>query len=214
MPEADVPRCPNGTWGLLRSGRLWLWVGPAVLWLAFCFWYTNTSGPITEAEQEAFLAAAAQNGMADAERSSLQRFMAEDDGGQFLMVNLLELADDPEASANMGRYMEHMFPALLGRACHPMLAGDAIHVAMDLTGIEGAETWTSVGVVRYRSRRDLLEIAMNPIFSDKHDYKIAALAKTIAVPIGPSVYLSDLRFLLLLVLVAVVGMVNAVWRRR
>ena len=213
MPEPDTPTA-NGVLAPLRSARLWLWAGPAVLWLVFCFWYTNTSGAITEAEREAFLTAAAQGGMTDAELASIERFMAEDDGDQFLMVNLLELAADPEASANMARYMEHMYPALLGRACHPMLAGDAIHSAMDLTGIEGAETWTSTGVVRYRSRRDLLEIALNPVFSDKHDYKIAALAKTIAVPIAPIIYLSDLRFLLLLALLAAVGVVNAVWSRR
>ena len=214
MSEPDVPRSLSGTWAPLRSGRLWLWAGPAVLWLAFCFWYTNTSGAITEAEREAFLTAAAQDGMTDAELASIERFMAEDDGGQFLMVNLLELAADPDASANMARYMEHMYAALLGRACHPMLAGDTIHNAMDLTGIEGAETWTSTGVVRYRSRRDLLEIALNPVFSDKHDHKIAALAKTIAVPIAPIIYLSDLRFLLLLLLLAAVGVMNAVWSRR
>ena len=198
----------------LRSPRLWLWVAPGLLWLLFCIWYTNTSGAVSPAEREAFLETAAQMGWGDEQLSSIRRFMAEDDGGQFLMVNLLELADDPQASANMNRYMEHMFPALLSRACHPIFAGDVVHQAMDLAGIEGAETWGSVGIVRYRSRRDLLEIAMSPVFSDKHDYKIEALAKTIAVPVAPSVYLSDLRLLLLLVLLAVVGVANAVWARR
>ena len=55
---------------------------------------------------------------------------------------------------------------------------------------------------------------MNPVFSDKHDYKIEALAKTIAVPIAPSIYLSDLRLILLLVLLAVIGIANALWPRR
>ena len=198
----------------LRSPRLWLWAAPGLTWLLFCFWYTNTSGPITAEEREAFLAAAAQGGWSDERLSGIERFMAEDDGGQFLMVNLLDLADDPEASANMDRYMEHMLPALLARACHPTFAGNVVHQAMDLAGIEGAETWGSVGIVRYRSRRDLLEIAMNPVFSGKHDYKIEALAKTIAVPVAPSIYLSDLRLLLLLVLLAVIGIANALWVRR
>ena len=198
----------------LRSPRLWLWAAPGLLWLALCFWYTNTSGPITAEEREAILAAAAQEGWSDERLSGIERFMVEDDGGQFLMVNLLDLAADPEASANMDRYMEHMLPALLARACHPAFAGNVVHQAMDLAGIEGAETWDSVGIVRYRSRRDLLEIALNPVFSDKHDYKIEALAKTIAVPVAPSIYLSDLRLLLLLVLLAVIGIANALWARR
>lgn len=199
---------------LFRSPRLWLWAAPGLVWLLFCLWYTNTSGPISEAERGAFLTAAAQMGWGDERLSSIERFMEEDEGGQFLMVNLLDLADDPEAGANMNRYMEHMLPALLERACHPTFAGDVVHQAMDLTGIEGAETWGSVGIVRYRSRRDLLEIAMNPVFSDKHDYKIEALAKTIAVPVAPSIYLSDLRLFLLLVLLAVIGIANALWPRR
>ena len=198
----------------LRSPRLWLWAAPGLSWLLLCFWYTNTSGPITAEEREAILAAAAQEGWSDERLSGIERFMVEDDGGQFLMVNLLDLADDPEASANMDRYMEHMLPALLARACHPTFAGNVVHQAMDLAGIEGAETWGSVGIVRYRSRRDLLEIALNPVFSDKHDYKIEALAKTIAVPVAPSIYLSDLRLLLLLVLLAVIGIANALWARR
>ena len=198
----------------LRSPRLWLWAAPGLSWLLLCFWYTNTSGPITAEEREAILAAAAQEGWSDERLSGIERFMVEDDGGQFLMVNLLDLADDPEASANMDRYMEHMLPALLARACHPTFAGNVVHQAMDLAGIEGAETWDSVGIVRYRSRRDLLEIALNPVFSDKHDYKIEALAKTIAVPVAPSIYLSDLRLLLLLVLLAVIGIANALWARR
>ena len=187
---------------------------PGLVWLVFCFWYTNTSGPISEGERQAFLEAAAQMGWDDERLASIERFMSEDDGDQFLMVNLLDLADDPEAGANMNRYMEHMYPALLGRACHPAFAGGVVHQAMDLAGIEGAETWGSVGIVRYRSRRDLLEIALNPVFSDKHDYKIEALAKTIAVPVAPSIYLSDLRLFLLLVLLAVVGVANALWPRR
>ena len=66
-------------------------------------------------------------------------------------------------------------------------------------GIEDAEQWSSVGIVRYRSRRDILAIALDPAFGTEHDFKLAALAKTIAVPIEPDLHLGDLRLLLLLV---------------
>ena len=128
------------------------------------------------------------------------------------MVNLLEQASSPDADASMDRYMAHMLPAMLKRASHPMLSGAVVGDAMDLAGIEGAEAWSSVGVVRYRSRRDLMAIAADPAFDGEHDFKLAALAKTIAVPVQPGIYLSDLRMLLLLVLLAVVGLVNAHWR--
>ena len=198
----------------IRSGRLWLWLAPILLWLAFCFWYTNTAGPFTP-DQIADLTARIEQDGAPAERVDLiRRFMAEDDGNQFLMVNLLDRASSPDADASMDRYMAHMFPAMLKRASHPMLSGAVVADAMDLAGIEGAETWSRVGVVRYRSRRDLMAIATDPAFGGEHDFKLAALAKTIAVPVAPDIYLSDLRVLLLLVLLAVVGLVNAHWRPR
>ncbi len=81
--------------------------------------------------------------------------------------------------------------------------------ALDLVGIEGAEHWSSAGVVRYRSRRDLMEIALNPIFNDKHEFKIAALQKTIAVPVEPQIYLGDFRLIAFLSLFFLVVVADA-----
>lgn len=194
-----------------RSPRLWLWFGPLLAWLLFSLWYTNTGGPISQAEIDAL--AAQIEGSGGEGIDPLRRFMEEDDGGQFLMVNLLESAPSPDAQENMDRYMAHMLPEMLRRASHPMLSGDVVFRAMDLVGIEGADSWTTVGIVRYRSRRDLLDIAFDPRFGAEHDFKVAALAKTIAVPVRPELYLADLRLLLLLVLLSVVGVVDAVRRR-
>ena len=197
----------------LVSGRLWLWLAPGLLWAGFCLWYTNTLGPLTSAEIESLTQRMA-SADAPAERvETIRRFMETDDGGQFLMVNLLDMADDADAVANMDRYMAHMLRAMLRRASHPILVGSAVNTAMDVAGIEDAEQWSSVGIVRYRSRRDILAIALDPAFGTEHDFKLAALAKTIAVPIEPDLHLGDLRLLLLLVCLSVVGVVNAIWRR-
>ena len=198
----------------IRSGRFWLWHAPLLLWLAFCFWYTNTAGPLTPDEIEDLTTRLAQGGTPAEGVERIRRFMAEDEGDQFLMVNLLHRASTPDADKSMARYMAHMLPAMLKRASHPMLSGATVADAMDLAGIEGAETWSSVGVVRYRSRRDLMAIATDPAFGGEHEFKLAALAKTIAVPVQPDIYLADLRVLLLVVLLAVVGVVNALWRSR
>ena len=199
--------------GFLRRGRVWLWLGPALLWLAFCFWYTNTAGAFTPEETAAVTAQLQENGASPERIDQIKQFMAGDAGGQFLMVNLLHSAPREGADESMDRYMAHMLPAMLKRASHPMLFGPVVAPAMDLAGIEGAQTWTTVGVVRYRSRRDLLAIAFDPVFNDKHEFKLGALTKTIAVPVEPALYLSDPRMLLLLALLAVVGLVNAFWRR-
>ena len=216
---------------ILRRARFWLWAGPLLAWLAFCFWYGNTAGPLSAEEIERFAEQARQSGRAEAGVADLRRFMEQDDGDQFLMVNLLLLAGSGAAGASdaasgpsalggessealMARYMEYMLPAMLRRASHPALVGPALFQAMDLAGIEGAEDWGSVGLVRYRSRRDIMEIALDPVFAGKHRFKVAALDKTIAVPVAPDLYLSDLRLLLLLVLLSLVGLADALWRRR
>ena len=199
----------------------WLWLGAAIVYGAFCWWYTNTGGVLSASEIERFAEAMRANGSPPERIANLRRFMEEDDGKQFLMVNVLDFAANPPpvagvadgepASALMTRYMAHMYPQLLKRACHPTFGGSAVFQAMDMQGVDGlrdAERWTAAGIVRYRSRRDLLEIALAPVFSEKHQFKVAALAKTIAYPVTPTLYLSDLRVLLFLVLVSVVAMMD------
>jgi hypothetical protein len=66
---------------------------------------------------------------------------------------------------------------------------------MDIVSAEGMEDWDNVAVVRYRSRKDLLEIGLNPIFDERHLYKIESLEKTIAIPVETP-FLNDLRLIL------------------
>ena len=205
---------------LAVKGRTWLWGVPAIAWLVFCFWYTNTAGPLSADEIAAFAAQAERSGWGPERVERLRRFMSEDSGHQFLMVNLLDLAaQDPDRDltpqGSLERYMEHMYPELFKRACHPVIGGPVVYRALDLVGIEGAEQWSSVGVMRYRSRRDLLQIALNPVFDDKHGFKIAALEKTIAVPVEPLIYLGDLRLLAFFDLFFLVVVADAlIYRRR
>ena len=205
---------------LAARGRTWLWGLPALAWLLFCFWYTNIGGPLSAEEIAAFTARAERAGsMSPDGVQRLRQFMAEDSGDQFLMVNLVDMATPDAAQElspqqSMDRYMAHMYPELLKRACHPVLAGPAVFRALDLVGIDGAEKWSTVGIVRYRSRRDLLDIALNPIFDGKHEFKIAALEKTIAVPVEPELYLGDLRLIAFFNLFFLVVIADALMFRR
>lgn len=206
------------------SKRLWLWLIPSVLYLGFCSWYTNLAGPLTAAEIESHTARMAASGAPSERIAFLQKFMEEDDGDQFVMINVIDRNENPPelpatgagASANdlLGHYMEHMFPALFSRASHPIFGGEAIYAAMDLAGIDGAENWDQGALMRYRSRRDLVEIATNPAFDERHDYKMAALEKTIAYPVATGLYYSDLRFLLALVLFAFTSLLDLLLFRR
>jgi hypothetical protein len=68
--------------------------------------------------------------------------------------------------------------------------------------------------MRYRSRRTMMEISTDPAFAGRHDFKLAALDKTIAFPVSPLLNPGDARLLLALaLLVAVLGADLALFRR-
>lgn len=184
---------------------------PFLLYVVFWAWYTNLGGAIDDVERAALLARFEALGYPRDRLGRLDAFMRADDGRQFIMVNALDLADAPPvlpatgpdapASALLGHYMAHMYPALLARACHPVFFGSSIFEAMDVAGIDGAERWDQAALMRYRSRRDMLHIASDPAFAERHDYKLAALEKTVAWPVAPMLYSGDLRVWAALVLV-------------
>ena len=114
-----------------------------------------------------------------------------------------------DADSLMGLYMGHMIPELLKRACHPVIMGPAVYSAIDISGIEGASQWTDAALFRYRSRRALMEIISNPDILGPHDFKLAALDKTIAYPIETDLYLGDPRLILGLILLAVTALIDS-----
>ena len=200
--------------------KIWLTLG--VIYIGFFFWYTDLGGKLTQEEIQGFIKKQEQNilnsGVSpDSEEFRLRidfitRFMEEDNGKQFIMVNNIEMNEDPRdvPGANPGessdqllsRYMEHLWPNLLKRASHPVFGGNTIFQSMDLVGIEGAETWDQVSLMRYKSRRAFLEIVTHPDMIDKHEFKVAAMKKTIAYPAEPIAFYSDVRiFLGMLILI-------------
>jgi hypothetical protein len=77
-------------------------------------------------------------------------------------------------------------PALLRRAGHPALIGRAAGSYVERWGVEPDPGWSVAGVIRYRSRRDMMELATDPAFEPAHAFKIAALANTLAFPLSPA----------------------------
>ena len=150
----------------------------------------------------------------------LRKFMEEDTGDDFVMVNVIDMYDTPlqiegvepgETSDEvLARYMEYMTPALFARACHPVIYGQAASAAMDIMNADGMEAWSTGAGMRYRSRRDMLEISSDPAFAGSHEFKVAAMRKTIAFPIDPWMQLGDPRLVLALLL----GMIGCAlsWR--
>ena len=190
----------------------WTWLVIASAYLAFFSWYTSFKGPLTPAEIEHYMTLSEQQdpGVSAEDRARIRAFMEEDTGDDFVMINVIHLYDEPlqiegvepddTTDEVLAKYMEYMFPAMLSRASHPVFQGSAVSTAMDIMNADGMETWTAGAGVRYRSRRDLLEIGTNPAFEGRHEFKVAAMAKTIAFPVDPFNYLGDPRLVLALLL--------------
>ena len=172
-----------------------LWSILAALYLGFRLWYDGGGGPLTPEEVARYVAVFEERGVEPARIEKMREFLASDTGSDFVMANFIEFQDDPKAQQDMDRYMAHMYPAMFRRASHPVLAGPVMARALDLWGIENGERWSMVGLVRYRSRRDVMEISTNPAFADAHPFKTAAMAKTIAIPVEPFLQLGSPRWL-------------------
>jgi len=192
----------------MTPGRFWLAL--AGTYCAFFLWYTPLGGPLEQVEIEEFLAMFASNDVPPERIVVWRAFLESDTGGDFAMLNAIEMRAKPlpiegvlasETSEEiLARYTRPFLGRAFRSAAHPVLLGRAAAPAVDLWGIEGAETWTTGGIVRYRSRRDLMEQATAVGPTGIHEFKIAAMEKTIAFPLDPWFHLGDPRLVLALVL--------------
>ncbi len=191
-----------------------MWFGIVAFYTLFWVWYTGIGGPLTQQEVDMYMERV-ERLVSDPEHiAQVRKFLEEDPGGDFLMVNLIQLRDRPlrvgavtpeESSMDvvMNHYMSYMTLAMALRASHPVLGGDAASAAVDRWGIENGEIWSLSAVFRWRSRRDFMETVTHSQFETAHQYKEAAMQKTISLPIDPALQLAGPRMLMALFLIAV-----------
>lgn len=201
----------------------------AALYGLFIWWYGGFAEPVTEQELEAYIeeftvASQAQGRDPSTNIKYMRNLAASDQGGEFLMVNLMDFrdtaaypadspwADDPDPLAADARYSAHIVPLLLKRASHPVMLGP-------LTGtfiIEGPwGHWDKVAVIRYRSVRDMLEMIVEMAeLGDVVDHKWASMEKTQVFPIKSTLPLPGLRFALAMILLSLAIVVSFIVRLR
>lgn len=173
-----------------------IWILAAAAYVAFRFWYDGSKTPLTPEEVDRFVRMAEERAGGDMDtrdRSVLRRFLEEDDGREFLMVNLVEFNPSPVVHPDTGekiaapdllqQYFRPLMSAVLKRAGHPAVATRAIGGYLDAWNTPDNPGWHVAGLIRYRSRRDaMLSTLMNPDFDGIHKYKIAAMNQTFAFP--------------------------------
>jgi hypothetical protein len=150
--------------------------------------------------------------------SSLREVAEDDDGREFVMVNLIryrtkavyppgwDYGDDPHAAD--ARYNRVVVPLLLKRACIPVFLGRS---AGRFLAPEGTEPWDCVALVRYRSRRDFLGLCAD-LAKDRADvHKWAAIETTQVFPVKARLSLFLIRVAIALALALVVSLVFLWW---
>jgi hypothetical protein len=191
------------------NGRRMLWFVPGLIWIGFTLWYTDFGGPLSDDEIAEAVSYLESRKMEPRRIQTFRTFFENDTGRQFLMVNNIDINDAPPRMEGFGpdatsedymdHYMEHMYPELFARASHPVFYANGLGLNVDVSGIEGAEGWDTAALFRYRSRRTFVEIITNPAIGPRHEFKLAAMTKTIAYPVETVLYLSDPRFLIFLI---------------
>jgi hypothetical protein len=192
-----------------------------LLCAAFLVWYGGRSRPLTGPEVESLLDEMKRQAGKETQTkdtpilNQFRELAKSDDGREFYMVNLLKFrkkafypegssfGDDPLAAND--RYNRAIVPLLLKHGGHPVFLGQ---VQGRFIHPDSVDDWDQVGIVRYRSRRDMLKMAAEIAGLGVDIHKWAALEKTQVFPVKPVVNLFFIRgavaVLLFIVMVLVI----------
>lgn len=206
--------------------------GPRVLaavlllaYAAFVAWYGGRGDPLTPAETDALFATIAERASREPNpdghlRDHLRTLVASDDGNEFFMVNLIRYRaqaqyppgyDFPGNALDADlRYGRAIMPFLLRRGGVPVFVGE---VQGRFLAEAGDADWQRVVVVRYRSRRDLLEMVAALAGRDVAVHKWASIERTQVFPVKPLFSFVAVRGFVATLLIALGLMVHVALRR-
>jgi hypothetical protein len=168
-----------------------IWGFALLFYACFWCWYVGFRKKIPAEEVDEIMVFfnshdSMHDSMSEKRKMSLQKFFSNDDGKDFVMVNLLDLAKPRrESSKKLAAYQKVFLGALLRKAGHPVFVATAASGNIENVACEHADDWSAAAMVRYRSRRDLLEILPETFGSEHHALKLASLDKTFAFPAAP-----------------------------
>ena len=164
-----------------------IWGAAGFIYVLFWLWYVGLRRKITPDEVEQSMTLLTKHGEATAQQQdNLRNFLANDDGKDFVMVNLLLLnSPQQESRKKLAKYQKIFLGSLLRKAGHPVLIAMAASGNVENVACDQDEGWGAAGMIRYRSRRDLMEMLPATIGSEHHGLKLAALERTFAFPASP-----------------------------
>ncbi|HEY9161523.1 MAG TPA: hypothetical protein VIS94_10600 [Desulfomonilia bacterium] len=163
-----------------------------VIYLIFLNWnYRWLKKPLTKAEIDRLSAKGGYDDMSAVGKANFRRFMEADDGKPFYMVNLMKYREkalyhegefpDVKTGEDAAKlYNRAVIKELIKRGSYPVFYSRKM--ANLISDSDGTDFFEHVGIVRYRSRRDLLNMVESPVYEECIKHKWASLEKTVAVP--------------------------------
>jgi hypothetical protein len=164
-----------------------IWATAGLIYALFWWWYVGFRPKVTPVEVEQTMGLfKTEGGWTDQQRENLRNFLANDNGKDFVMVNLLLLnRPQKESREKLAKYQKVFLGSLLRKAGHPVMVAMAASGNVENVACDQDEGWGAAGMIRYRSRRDLMEMLPATIGSEHHGLKLAALERTFAFPASP-----------------------------
>lgn len=190
---------------------------PLIAFFMMMYWYQWGSSSLSPSEVEEYMAvleAQTQTPGARHDLTALRNFLSEDDGKPIYTVNLYnfhDVASYPDGSAFGGtgaqayeRFSQIMVPLMLKRGSHPIYGS---------TWADRFNSkWDRIVIVRYRSRRDLVDLFATDDFADGSLHKWASLREHERMLVQ-ALHLPDGKYIFTLIAILLGILINLVGRR-
>ena len=178
-----------------------------VLYLAFLAWYDGWGMDPFTAEEVDTLTVNDPN---------LRRFLKDDDGEEFFMLNLnryeyAENEDQQGQPVGYQNYGQAVIQMILKNAGHPIYSGEIPDYLLDGDIKDG--NWHEIILVRYRSRRDFISMVTSDEYLKIARHRTSGIEYAEVTPIRASINLVTPRFVILVLLVFLAWALDRLIRR-
>lgn len=211
----------------MKIDKVQMALGAALIgaFAGFWRWHSPPAKPLTKEEIDCYLDKASKLPLPEGHMKpiieGLRAWAEEDDGKPFYNLNMIRFFDKnrmwPGAPEFDGTpveaneyYEKNVVGLLLKQASYPMVGGKVQGQNLIKT-LPDQDPWSTVEVVRYRSRRAFLQLLADPSYAPYEPYKFMALEIDL-VPLSGDMVIPDTRWIAggaLLALFLVMGWIRA-----
>ena len=188
-----------------------------VLYLAFLAWYDGWGmDPFTAEEVDTLVGKEVAKGANPELLKNLRRFLKDDDGEEFFMLNLnryeyAENEDQQGQSVAYQNYGQAVIQMILKNAGHPIYSGEIPDYL--LGGDAKDASWHEIILMRYRSRRDFVSMVTSDEYLKIAQNRSGGIEYAEVTPTRADINLTTPRFVVLALLVVIALFIDRQIRR-